>query len=303
MHWIWLSLLSAIILGLYGIAKKKAVDGNPVPPVLMLQVATSAAIWLPSILFSAVYPDAAADLVAGSQFQVQPICWQQHLMLALKSLLVASSWLLALYGVKHLPISVSAPIRATSPVWTILVAVSILDERPDALQWGGIGVVLLAFFLLSRASRREGIEFTANRAIAAMVAATLLGSASALYDKHLLQRFHFTAATVQAWFSVYLTVVMTPVCVWWYVRDRHKHPLVMRRSIFAVALALLLADFCYFQALTDPRAMISVISPLRRASVVIPFAYGILFLEERNGRQKAACVAMLLVGVAMLSVR
>ena len=303
MHWLWLSLLSAVILGLYGIAKKKAVDGNPIPPVLMLQVATAAVIWLPALLISMVFPQTADTILPGSRFVVQSLTVTQHAMLFFKSLLVATSWLLALYGVKHLPISVSAPIRATSPVWTILVAVSLLDERPDLLQWCGIGTVMLAFFLLSRASRKEGIAFTDNRAVAAMVAATLLGSGSALYDKHLLQRFHFTPATVQAWFSVYLTVVMIPVAVHWYLRQRKQHPLQVRRSIFAVAVALLLADFCYFEALSDPTAMISVISPLRRASVVIPFAYGILFLEESNGRQKAAFVALLLAGVAILSAR
>ena len=300
MHWILLSLMSAFVLGIYGIAKKRAVDDNPVPPVLLLQVGTAAALWLPAIGIRAAAPAWADEWLRVSPLAVQSLTASHHALLACKSLLVGASWTCALYGVKHLPVSVSAPIRATSPVCTILIAVMLLGERPSSWQWCGVAIVMFAFFLLSRASRQEGINFQNNRAVAAMVAATLLGSASALYDKHLLQRFEFSAATVQAWFSVYLVPVMLPLSLRWFVRDRHQQPLHVRPSIFAVAITLLLADFCYFQALRDPEALISVISPLRRASVVVPFAYGIFFLQESNGPKKAACVALLIAGVVVL---
>ncbi|MCR9199994.1 MAG: DMT family transporter [Planctomycetaceae bacterium] len=300
MQWILLSLMSALVLGFYGIAKKRAVDGNPVPPVLLLQVSTAAALWLPSIALRYWSPAWADTWLRESPLAVQALNACQHFCLACKSFLVGASWTLALYGVKHLPLSVSAPIRATSPLWTILIAVSLLGERPVPWQWCGIATVMLAFFLLSRASRQEGIDFHNNRAVVAMIAATLLGSASALYDKQLLQRFDFTPATVQAWFSVYLVPVMLPLSLRWFYRDRRDQPLQLRASIFAVAMTLLLADFCYFAALRDPDALISVISPLRRASVVVPFAYGILYLKESNGLRKAACVALLILGVVIL---
>lgn len=288
--------MSAMLLGLYGIAKKRAVEGNPIAPVLWLQVTTAAAIWMPLVWLSR----GENSLVIGTPFEVQDLSLDEHVMLAMKSALVGMSWTLALFAVKHLPISISAPIRSTSPVWTILLAVSCFGESPDAAQWLGIFMVLAAIAGLSRIGKDEGIRFQKNRAVACMFAATLLGSASALYDKFLLQHTDLSPATVQAWFSLYLVLVMSPLAIRWLIQERKTKPIAIRPSIFAIAVSLLAADFAYFHALQDPVAMISVISPLRRTSVLIPFGYGILFLDEENGKRKAVCVAVMMAGAAAL---
>lgn len=296
MHWILLSLLSAIFLGVYGIAKKAAAHENAVPGVLFLNVLTAAVICAPVVLVSALWP----DRLAGTPLFVEPISAIEHGMLAAKSLLVGLSWTLALFGVKHLPLSVSTPIRSTAPLWTILIAVALLGERPGASQWVGILVVLLAFFLLSQIGKREGIHFRNNRGVACMVGATLLGSMSAIYDKHLLQQADFTPATVQAWFSIYLVGVMLPLATYWWFKERRAKPLQLRWAIPAIAVTLLIADFLYFTAVSDPEALISVVSPLRRTSVLIPFAFGILFLSEKNWKAKAACIGLMLLGVGLV---
>lgn len=47
----------------------------------------------------------------------------------LMSVLVASSWICSYFAVKHLPVSLASPVRATGPVWTLLGAVLVLGER------------------------------------------------------------------------------------------------------------------------------------------------------------------------------
>ncbi len=295
--WIFLSLLSALFLGLYDIAKKDAVKGNAVPPVLLLNVLTAAAIWTVPIAGSwlGLFP-------ADSEFsQITSIHPAQHLMLMLKSMMVGASWICAFFALKSLPISIATPIRATSPVWTILVAVSVMGERPGLFQWLGILIVLLAFFGLSRVGAQEGIHFHRNRAVALMIVATVLGSLCALYDKVLLQQTDLRPAAVQAWFSIYLVPVMLPLAIRWWRRDRSSAPFHWRWSIPLIAIFLLVADFSYFTALSDPNSLISVVSPLRRGSVVIAFLFGVLNLKEENWRAKAPCVAAILTGVILLS--
>ena len=296
MQWILLSLLSAVFLGIYALTKKAAVQDNAVPAVLFLNVLTAASVCLPIMLVSALWP----GRLRGTPLFVEPISLTEHFMLAAKSILVGISWTLALFGLKYLPISVATPIRSTSPLWTIMIAVTFLGERPDAGQWIGIVIVLVGFFLLSQVGKSEGIQFHNNRWVACMVLATLLGSISALYDKYLLQQTDLTPATVQAWFSIYLVAVMLPLAGHWYFRERHTKPLHLRWSIPAIAITLLIADFLYFHAVSDPTALISVISPLRRTSVLIPFAFGILCLAEKNWRPKAVCLGIMLLGVVLV---
>jgi transporter family protein len=134
-----------------------------------------------------------------------------------------------------------------------------------------------------------------------MVIATLLGACSALYDKYLLQNCQMHAATVQAWFSVYLVLVMTPLVTHWYLKGRVSTPFHWRWSIPMIAILLLISDFLYFTAIETPGGLISVISPLRRTSIVIAFIAGIRIYGEKNPVPKAICILSMLVGVCVLS--
>lgn len=291
--WILLSIISAFFLGVYDICKKSAVRDNAVPVVLLLNVMTAAGVWLPILIGIAITSD-ASDVTPLS------IGWRTHGLLAMKSILVGASWTLAFFAMKQLPLSIATPIRATSPLWTIAIAVAAMGERPSIVQWIGIALVLSAFFAFSRVGRREGIHFHRSRPVAMMIAATLLGAVSSIYDKFLLQSVAIPPATVQAWFSIYLVPVMLPLAIRWYWFDRAAKPFAWRWSIPLIAIFLLAADFVYFTAVADPDALIAVISPIRRASVVVAFTFGILRLGELHWRAKSLCIAGILVGVVFL---
>ncbi len=297
MNWILLSLSSAIFLGLYDIAKKSAVRNNAVPPVLLLNVVTAFIIWSGPLLLSQTAP----QWIPFSSIVVESINWQQHGLLAIKSLLVGVSWILALYALKHLPISVAAPIRATSPLFTILVAVVWMGERPGLGQWAGVTVILASFYAFSVVSSREGIQFHRDRWVGCMMLATVLGASSALFDKYLLQTVKLRPSTVQAWFSAYLVLVMIPLAVKWYRTERLQSPFEWRWSIPMIAVLLLISDFLYFSAIEKPDALISLISPVRRISLIISFMAGILLYGEKNWRPKAICITGLLIGVYVLN--
>ncbi len=60
-----------------------------------------------------------------------------------------------------------------------------------------------------------------------------------------------------------------------------------RWTIVGISVFLTAADLCYFYALSLPGAMISIVSMLRRGSVIVPFVYGVIVLRERNIRAVA----------------
>lgn len=297
MTWIVLSLLSALFLGLYDVLKKASLEGNAVPPVLLCSVVTGALLWLPCLGLSQ-----AGWLHAGwGELYVRPLSAGEHGLLFVKSALVGCSWTCAFFALKHLPISIASPVRATSPLWTVMIAVLAMGERPGGWQWLGIGVILLAFIAFSQLGKAEGIRFHRNAWVALMLVATGLGSLSALYDKYLLQTVGLGAGTVQAWFSVYLVPVMLPLCLRWFWKERRSKPFQWRWSIPLIATSLLVADFLYFSALRDPAALISVVSPIRRTSVIVTYAAGILWLREKSWRGKGLCIILLLAGVYLVS--
>lgn len=288
MTWILLSLISAVLLGIYDLAKKHAVEGNAVLPVLFFSNVASALVW--------------GSLMAGESFlpdslQVSTLSGTEHLLLLAKAALVGTSWIFAYFALKHLPVSLAGPIRATGPVWTLLGAITLFGERPSNQQWIGIAVTLVGFFALSLAGRKEGIHFHRNRWVGFIVLATLMGACSGLYDKFLLGSGRFSPATVQAWFSIYLTLFFAPLAYGWLRRWWPRATFQWRWSIPCIGLLLLGADFAYFTALSDSDALISVVSSLRRGSVVVAFAGGILLFGERNPRVKLPGVLGVLAGI------
>ena len=296
MPWIAATLVSAFFLGCYDLCTKHAVRENAVLPVLFLANLCSATIWL---TLMAVATFAPASFAFPAALSVAALSASQHGLLAAKSLLVGCSWLCGYFAVKHLPVSLASPIRATGPVWTLFGALLVLGERPSWLEMLGIAITLASFLGLSVVGAREGIHFHRNKWIGWLLAGTLLGAASGLYDKFLLGRLGFAASTVQAWFSIYLALLFLPLVIAWKLRLWARHEFHWRWSVLGVSAALLIADFIYFSALRDPDALISLVSSLRRGSTLVAFAGGLLFFGELNGRQKLPAVLGVLAGIIL----
>ena len=292
MHWIVATLVSAFFLGCCELFTKHAVRENAVLPVLFLSNACSATIWL-------LLMGTAAALPHGLPLSltVAPLTLHQHGLMALKSFIVALSWMATYFAVKHLPVSISSPIRATGPLWTLIGALIILVERPTGLELLGIATTLVSFVGLSFAGQSEGINFQSNKWIGWLIAGTILNGVSALYDKYLFGAGHFDAATVQAWFSIYLAVFFLPLALGWKLRWWPRNVFQWRWSVPLISIALLLSDFIYFNALRNPAALISLVASLRRGSMLVAFAGGLLFFGEKNGRQKLIAVIGVLAGI------
>lgn len=298
MHWALLSLTSALFLGLYDICQKHALRNNPVIPVLLGSTGTCALVWTVLLTLQRLSP----GLLPASLY-VRPLSGVEHLELLVKSAIVAASWLCTYLAVKHLPISLAAPIRATSPLWTLGAALVLLGERPSVWQLLGILTTLCSFFGLSLVGRLEGIHFHRDRWVGYMVLGTLFGAASGLYDKLLLGRLHLPPPAVQAWFSIYLLALFAPLSLWWW-RTRGREPDAPTRfeprfSIPLLALCLLIADFAYFHALRDPQGLISLVASLRRGSTLIAFAAGLFIFKEQNGMKKLGPVLGIVAGIVL----
>ena len=295
--WVILALASAFLLGIYEVFKKLSVQKNAVLPVLLISTITSSLIFLPLTIGSHFYPEFFKNL----NLYIPEISMEQQGLIFLKSAIVVSSWIFAFFAVKHLPITIAAPIRATGPIWTLLGAILIFGEQLNFYQWFGIAVTLCFFFLLSTTGKLEGIHFRTNKWVLFIVLATLLGAVSGLYDKFIMRRVDRLA--VQAWFSFYQVLILFPVMAItrWRLPKSERIPFHWRWTIPLIGLFLVLADFLYFNALTYQDSLISVISSLRRGGVVISFTVGAVVFHEKNLRKKGLYLAGILIGILLIS--
>ena len=297
MMWLLLAFLSAALLGFYDVSKKKALQGRSVIPVLFLNTLFCSLIFLPVALHPSV--------PFGG--------WAVQKYIVGKSLIVLSSWLCGYYGIKHLPLTLVGPINATRPVMVLFGALLIFGERLNLCQWIGVVLAILSFYMLSRSGKKEGIDFRHNRWIALTVLAALLGAVSGLYDKYLMASpeaggVGLNRLTVQSYFNFYQCAIMA-ICLT-LTLSQGEEKVAGRRIlppfkgglgwVFLVSLFLSLADFAYFYALSLDGAMISVVSMVRRSSVLVSFTVGALVFHEKNLRSKAIDLFLVLLGMIFL---
>ena len=293
--WLLLAFLSAALLGFYDAFKKESLRDNAVLPVLFLNTVFSSLVFLPFILLSFWAP----DVLSGTMFDMPVAGWEAHKYILLKSFIVLSSWIFGYFGMKHLPLTIVGPINATRPVMVLIGALLVFGERLNLYQWIGVLLAVLSFFMLSRSGKKEGIDFKHNKWILFIVLAAVTGAISGLYDKYLMTRLH--PMLVQSWYNVYQVYIMCPIILLlWYPQRKTSTPFRWEWTIVGISLFLCAADFVYFYALSYEDSMISIVSMVRRGSVVVSFLFGALFFHEKNLKSKAVDLILVLIGMFFL---
>lgn len=293
--WLLLAFCSAALLGFYDVFKKKSLAGNAVLPVLGLNTLFSSLIFLPFILLSYLKPESLQDTI----FFVPESGWEVHKFIILKSCIVLSSWIFGYFGMKHLPLTLVGPINATRPVMTLVGAMLIFGERLNVYQWIGVIMAIISLFLLSRSGKKEGINFTHNKWIWFIVLAALFGTASGLYDKYLMN--HFNNMVVQSWYNIYQLFMMGGVILFlWFPKRKTTTPFHWSWCILLISVFLTAADFVYFYALSMEDSMISIVSMVRRGSVIVSFLFGAMMFHEKNLKSKIIDLVFILIGMFFL---
>lgn len=299
--WLALAFLSATLLGFYDSFKKKSLGGNAVIPVLFLNTLFSSLIFLPFIILSG-----STGMLDGTIFHVASGGWDVHKFIVLKSIIVLSSWIFGYFGMKHLPLTIVGPINATRPVMVLVGAFVVFGERLNVYQWIGVALAVASFFMLSRSGKKEGIDFKHDRWIYFIVLSAMLGALSGLYDKYLMApETHggvgLDRMIVQSWYNIYQCFMMgVMLLLLWMPKRKQATPFHWDWSIICISVFLSAADFIYFYALSIPGAMISIVSMVRRGSVVVSFLFGAVMFHEKNLKSKVVDLLLVLLGMLFL---
>ena len=343
--WLVLAFISATFLGFYDTSKKASLKGNAVLPVLFLNTVFSTLIFSPFLLdyiggfgwFSGTLLDTAPftneqacftqplnpqpltaspcspyaartfrKLLSFSDFSISSQMVQAHLLVVLKAFIVLSSWICGYFGLKHLPLTIVGPINATRPVMVLIGALTFFSEKLNAWQWIGVIVAMVGLYMLSRSSKKEGIDFKHNKWIVFVVLANVLGAISGLYDKFLMASpenggVGLDKLAVQSWYNIYQFFMMLAMLfLLWWPTHKKTTPFHWDWCIILISVFLSAADFVYFYALGLDGAMISIVSMVRRGSVIVSFLFGAMMFHEKNLKSKLIDLALVLLSMLFL---
>ncbi|MDR2815196.1 MAG: DMT family transporter [Proteiniphilum sp.] len=293
--WVILAFVSAFFNGCYDISKKIAVNNNAILPVLFFSTLSASLLLFPAAVLSHL------DIVkfSTSIFYIPDLSIKSHLYILIRAFIITLAWLFGYTALKHLPITITGPINATRPVMTLVLAIIIFNEALNIYQWIGVFITVVSLFLLSSSGKKEGVKFSGNKWIAFAFSGALIGSLCELFEKFLMQQLNFMS--VLFWTSFYQCVIAgLIIIVSRSFTHRKKYDFKFRWSILLIAVFLMLTDFAYLNALSCTGAMISVISLVRRGSVLVSFAGGVVFLKEKNLKSKIIDLVLIIIGMFFL---
>ena len=287
-----LILLSAFILGIYDIFKKSAVRDNAVLPVLFFSNLTGMIFFMALAAAQGKFVEYATGFSGIWQFS----------MIFLKTLIVATTWALAFYAMRELPISIASPIRATAPFWTFIGSLIWFREFPNLLQGIAMIVIFVGYYMFTVISKMDGINFKKHKGFHCIILATLIGSLAALFDKYLMGVLHVPKTTVQFYFIIELVLIFGVSCLIHRVVSKERTPFKWRWSIAMVGMLLVVTDYVYFAAVSIPGVQIAILSLIRRSSCIVTFVIGYKYFKEGNFKIKLCALIMFLIGIALLAI-
>lgn len=301
MIWLLFAFLSAALLGCYDAFKKHSLSGNDILMVLFLNTVFCSIIFLPMVFYAPF----------GG--------WDVQKYVVLKSVIVLSSWVCGYYAMANLPLTLVGPLNASRPVLVLVGALLFFGERLNVYQWIGVSIAIASFYMLKASGKKEGIDFKSNGYVLCLIVAVILGALSGLYDKYLMAPVEdgglgLNRLTVQAYFNFYQMAMMAVVVVSskglkglrgskgssGSSGAKGSKMFEWRWTIPLISIFICLADMAYFYSLSLDGAMISVVSMVRRSSVVVSFMIGAFVLHERNVKSKAWDLALVLLGMFFL---
>lgn len=295
--WIYLGLLSALFLGLHNLCKKHAVQNNEAIAILLGTAISGFLFVIPYFIISCTHPEFAQKI----NLYIPSLSLEQHGLIMIKSMLMTGSWILAYQALKQLPITIVTPIRSSGPFFTLIGAIFIYNEQPNIWQWIGFFTIIISMILYAKVGKLEGIDFKKNPWIFAIIGATLLGSSSGLYDKFLIQNIKFAPQTLQFWFCFYVIIFLGIILsVIWFPYKEKRENFKWRWSILGVGVLLQLADYFYFKALSQPQALIMLLSAIKRSQILISVIIGGILFKEKNKRKKILPLIGVMLGVGLI---
>ena len=302
MQWVLLSLISAFLLGFYDIFKKRTVVENAIIPVLFYSTLISGLIFLPFIIASHFCPDWFTGAF-WKQFYVEPLTARQHLLVFGKTAIILVSWMFSYSAMKNLPITVVGPVNQLRPAISLLLLFAIFQEHLTWMQWLGVVLALVSFYLMNRSGKLEGIQFKTNKWVYMLLGSAILVALSGVYDKFLLSGESISPTTIQAWYTVYDFLMMAILFFAFWRPKRSEQPFEWRGGIILMAVFVSIADVIYLSGLNQKAAVI-VLIPLILYGVrlLVSFAYGAVFFKEKNIRSKIVPLLMVIAALVFMCI-
>lgn len=277
--YILVALLCAIFLSIYEISKKKSLVKSSVSETLFFYC--FGCFLLSTIFISTALSFATKDI----------------LLLLLKSSIIFVSWSFITKAVEKLDVSVVAPFGLFTTVLVIIFSAILFDEKIGLAHMLSMLFIGGGIMLLTRLEKYEKKKIEIKYIVHLLIGTTL-GAVSSLMDKHFISGRDMDYRGIMFWFFLFLSIFYLIVYV---VKERKFEITKFKTNYWLIftASGLFLSDLFYYVSIGMVDAKLSIISIVKKLSVVFSTVAASIFLKEKHLKEKLLILVLMLFGVAM----
>ncbi len=281
-NWIILTFLYAMFNGLFECSKKKAVEKSSIYEVLAY--------------FSLI----SFGMVAFFSKNVFSIQLQDFLFILLKVIVVIIAWILSLYAIDKMSISLYGTIKVFRVIFSVLLSIVLLGEQLDIITIVGTVIVIIGLYLMNNVTNEKSKEKTNIKAIILLIVACLLNAISAIIDKKIL--LNVTSSQLQFWFLLFLSIGY-----WIIVLIKNKKVnikgIAKNYWILIVAITLVIGDRFLFMANEMPESKVATMSIIKQLSTIEIIILGKIMFNEKNIIKKLLCSTLVIFGTILILIQ
>ncbi len=276
--WAVLTFLYAIFTGFFQCSKKKASEKNSILEVL------------------ATFTTIAFFIVLFTSKNVFDIELKYIMIIFLKSSIIVVAWLLALYAISRMSISLYSAINLSRIIFSVILSVIFLGERLTATILAGLIIVITGLVLVNLISNQKENKEVSFKIILILLFSCLLNSISAVIDKKVL--VNITSSQLQFWFLLFLSLIY-----WWIILLRNKKvdfkSLNKNYWVLVAAISLAVGDKFLFMANEIPESSVTVMTIIKQFSAIELIILGKILFKEKNIIKKLLCSILIIFGIIL----
>ncbi|MEK7447342.1 MAG: DMT family transporter [Patescibacteria group bacterium] len=287
MPWYVIALGSAIFIGLYEVAEKKAL----VKERSLIFLLTSSLLML--VL--------SVPLIFWGHFEIVGL--QMTLYILAKCIFAVTLFILCAKAMKHMEISEFAPLMNLSPLVLFIPSIFLLQEKLTLVNIAGVLMIVFGAYIVElkdgwRTPLKRALK---NKYIHLLFLAFVFNALSATMDKFILSKT-INVDTFFVYNRFFIAILL--LFAYFIFKDKNDSMMVtFKRSFWWVLLAAVLfmgADYVYFSAVAIPATAIALIIPLKRTGTLIATVLGGEMMKEDNLLRKAIACVIMIVGVTLI---
>jgi drug/metabolite transporter (DMT)-like permease len=224
-------------------------------------------------------------------------------LLYIASFIACISVLYATKAVRHMELSIVAPLDNLGPAFLLFFAIIFLGETPTTIQVLGIVLLAIGAYLLEVRPEKNNYldplrEIITSRYIHYFLFAIILAAGLAIFEKYAMTSL---LTPVTYLFFFYIFFMINFVIMHWYQfgLDELKQEFIQSSpKYFLEGLFSVLAGVTYLFALVV--APVTLVVPLRRASTLFTTIIGGRMFNEKNSVMKVIACCIMIAGAYLL---